>query len=124
MVNRHERKKLRDGFEREPLSGATVTIKCAAGLLVVAGLAIGGPHIDTAEATFAAAAGLMQPLQTKESLTHAKALYHQRQIRFAPTRPGVVVEIPPMDPDRQLNLNVGAERRAAELMHRSGPKKF
>ena len=124
MVNRLERKKLTDGFEREPFSGAAVTIKCAAGLLVVAGLAIAGPRIDAPGAAFAAAHRLPWQGNEKAWLVHAKALYQQRQIRFAPMPPGVVVKIPSANAadirgaDQNSNLNVGARPRDAEFMHK------
>jgi hypothetical protein len=55
MVSQHETERFTEVFNREPLTSAIVVIKCAVGLLIVAGLAVVGAQSDTADAPAATA---------------------------------------------------------------------
>ena len=51
MVSQHERERFMEAFEREPLASTIVVLKCVAGLLIVAGLAVAGANSDAANTT-------------------------------------------------------------------------
>ena len=93
MVDRRQRQKLTDAFRREPLASAVITVKCAAGLLAVAGLAIVGAPTDATDAKIAAAGRQPWLAHEKPALAHAKALYQQRQVRLASTPPEAGIEM-------------------------------
>ena len=94
MVSQHERQRLTEAFKREPLTGAAIVLKCVAGLLVVAGLAIIGAQTDTTDATATAANQLRPQRHEKASTAHSKTLYRERQARLAPTQASLAMEIP------------------------------
>ena len=74
MISHHERKRLTEAFNREPVTGAAVILKCVAGLLVVAGLAIVGVQTDATDATATAANQQRRQSQDKASVAHSKML--------------------------------------------------
>jgi len=96
MISHHERKRLTEAFNREPVTGAAVILKCVAGLLVVAGLAIVGVQTDTTDASATATAANQQRRQSqdKASIAHSKMLYQERQTRLQAASPIVGIEIP------------------------------
>ena len=91
MISHHERKRLTEAFNREPVTGAAVILKCVAGLLVVAGLAIVGVQTDATDATATAANQQRRQSPDKASVAHSKTLYLERQSRLgaAPTIGGI-----------------------------------
>jgi hypothetical protein len=94
MVSQHERQRLTEAFKRETLTGAAIVLKCVAGLLVVAGLAVIEAQTDTSDATATAASQLRSQKHEKASIAHSKTLYQERQTRLASTQAGLPVEIP------------------------------
>ena len=94
MISHHERKRLTEAFNREPVTGAAVILKCVAGLLVVAGLAIVGVQTDATDATATAANQQRRQSQDKASIAHSKMLYQERQTRLQAASPIVGIEIP------------------------------
>ena len=93
MVNQHEREKLTEAFKREPLTGAAVVVKCVAGLLIVAGLAVIGVRTDTTDATATAANQPRSQGYEKASVAHGKTLYQERLMRMEPTLAGFAIQI-------------------------------
>ena len=99
MISHHERKRLTEAFNREPVTGAAVILKCVAGLLVVAGLAIVGVQTDATDATATAANQQRRQSQDKASVAHSKMLYQERQTRLEAAPPiGSSKSIPRMPP--------------------------
>ena len=97
MISHHERKRLTEAYNREPVTGAAVILKCVAGLLVVAGLAIVGVQTDATDATDATATAANQQRrqsQDKASVAHSKMLYQERQTRLEAAPPIGSIEIP------------------------------
>ena len=93
MISHHERKRLTEAFNREPVTGAAVILKCVAGLLVVAGLAIVGVQTDATDATATAANQQRRQSQDKASVAHSKMLYQERQTRLEAAPPIGSIEI-------------------------------
>ncbi len=99
MISHHERKRLTEAFNREPVTGAAVILKCVAGLLVVAGLAIVGVQTDATDETATAANQQRRQSQDKASVAHSKMLYQERQTRLEAAPPiGSSKSIPRMPP--------------------------
>jgi hypothetical protein len=94
MISHHERKRLTEAFNREPVMGVAVILKCIAGLAVVAGLAIVGVQTDATDATATAANQQLRQSQDKASIAHSKMLYQERQTRLQAASPIVGIEIP------------------------------
>jgi hypothetical protein len=94
MISHHERKRLTEAFNREPVTGAAVILKCVAGLLVVAGLAIVGVQTDATDATATAANQQRRQSPDKASVAHSKTLYLERQTRLGAAQTVVGIEIP------------------------------
>jgi len=94
MISHHERKRLTEAFNREPVTGTAVILKCVAGLLVVAGLAIVGVQTDVTDATATAANQQRRQSQDKASIAHSKTLYMERQTRLGAAQTVVGIEIP------------------------------
>ena len=94
MISHHERKRLTEAFNREPVTGAAVILKCVAGLLVVAGLAIVGVQTDATDATATAANQQRRQSPDKASVAHSKTLYLERQTRLGAVQTVVGIEIP------------------------------
>jgi hypothetical protein len=94
MISHHERKRLTEAFNREPVIGAAVILKCIAGLAVVAGLAIVGVQTDPTNATTIASNQQPRQSQDKASIAHSKVLYQERQKRLQAAPPNVGIEIP------------------------------
>ena len=93
MISHHERKRLTEAFNREPVTGAAVILKCVAGLLVVAGLAIVGVQTDATDASATAANQQRRQSQDKASVAHSKMLYQERQTRLEAAPPIGSIEI-------------------------------
>jgi len=87
MVSQRERTRLMEAFKQEPATGAAIIIKCAAGLLVVAGLAVIGAGGDDAQ-TSAIAANKLRSQHETAAIAHSKTLYQDRHARIEPKRPG------------------------------------
>ena len=113
MISHHERKRLTEAFNREPVTGAAVILKCVAGLLVVAGLAIVGVQTDATDATATAANQQRRQSQDKASIAHSKTLYMERQTRLGAAQT-VVVEIP------SANAADGNPNQKSSLTQREG----
>ena len=94
MVSQHERERLTEAFKREPLTGTAVILKCVAGLLVVAGLAIVGAQTDTTDATTTATNQQRRQSHDKASVAHSRTLYQERQSRLESPPPIAAIEIP------------------------------
>ena len=93
MVSQHEREKLTEAFKREPLTGAAVVIKCVAGLLVVAGLAIVGAQTDKTDATATTASQPPSQGYQKASMAYGTTLFQERQTLLEPGQLGVAIQI-------------------------------
>lgn len=94
MVSQHESERLTEAFKREPLTGGPVILKCVAGLLAVAGVAVIGARSDTTDATAAAANQQRRQTHEKASIAHSKTLYQKRQTRLQAPPPIASIEIP------------------------------
>ena len=93
MVSQHEREKLTEAFKREPLTGAAVVIKCVAGLLVVAGLAIVGAQTDTTDATATTASQPPSQGYRNASMAYGTSRFQERQTLLEPGQLGVAIQI-------------------------------
>ena len=87
MVSERERTRLMESFKQEPVTGLAVIIKCAAGLLVVAGLAVIGAGGDSAETSAIAANKFRWQQHETAAVAHSKLLYEERQARIEPKQP-------------------------------------
>jgi len=94
MISHQERKRLTEAFNREPVIGAAVILKCVAGLLIVAGLAIVGAQTDTIDVATTTAANQARQSHDRASVAHSRALYQERQTRLESAPPMVGIEIP------------------------------
>lgn len=93
MVSQRERERLTEAFKREPLTGAAVVFKCAAGLMIVAGLAVMGAQTEPTDAT--ATIGSEPPSQgyQKASMAYGTTLFQERQTLLEPGQLGVAIQI-------------------------------
>jgi hypothetical protein len=87
MVSQRERTRLMRAFRHEPATGAAVIIKCAAGLLVVAGLAAIGAGIENPETSAVAANKLRWQQHETTAIAHSQTLHQERQARIEPKPP-------------------------------------
>ena len=80
MVSSHERHKLMRNFRREPACVLALMLKCVAGLLIIAGVALIGAQTDLSGDV--AADRLHAQRHDSASLAHGKRLYEERRARF------------------------------------------
>lgn len=80
MVISHERRKLMRDFRREPACALALILKCVAGLLIIAGLALIGAQTNVSGDV--AADRLHAQRHDSASLAHGKRLYEERRARF------------------------------------------
>ena len=73
--------------------GTAIIMKCVAGLLVVAGLAIVGVQTDATDTIATAANQQLLAGQDKASIAHSKMLYQERQTRLEAAPPIGSIEI-------------------------------
>lgn len=80
MVSSHERHKLMGDFRREPACVLALILKCVAGLLIIAGVALIGAQTDLSRD---AAPGMPQARRhDSASLAQSKRLHEERRARF------------------------------------------
>lgn len=85
MMTADERNKLIEDFRNEPVYATALVIQCAAGLLLIALIAVIGVHAglrDESDTSTAAAS-----VHETTSLAHSRALYEQRRTQFANRKP-------------------------------------
>jgi hypothetical protein len=87
MVSQREKTRLMQTFRHQPVTGVAVIIKCAAGLLVVAGLAFIGASAEDPEASAISASKLRRQQHETTAIAHSKTLYQERQARIEPKQP-------------------------------------
>ena len=88
MVSQRERTRLMEAFKHEPVAGAAIIIKCAAGLLVVAGLAVIGASADNPETSAIAANKVRWQQHEAAAVAYNKGLSQERQTRIEPKKSG------------------------------------
>jgi len=93
MVSQRERERLTEAFKREPLTGAAVVFKCAAGLMVVAGLAVMGAQTEPTDATATNASEPPSQGYQKASMAYGTTLFQERQTLLEPGQLGVAIQI-------------------------------
>ena len=93
MVSQRERERLTEAFKREPLTGAAVVFKCAAGLMIVAGLAVMGAQTEPTDATATIASEPPSQGYQKASMAYGTTLFQERQTLLEPGQLGVAIQI-------------------------------
>jgi hypothetical protein len=84
---------LTEAFKREPLTGAAVVFKCAAGLMIVAGLAVMGAQTEPTDATATNASEPPSQGYQKASMAYGTTLFQERQTLLEPGQLGVAIQI-------------------------------
>jgi hypothetical protein len=80
MVSSYERRKLMRDFRREPACALALILKCVAGLLIIAGVALIGAQSDLSGDV--ATERLQAQRHDSASLAHSRRLYEERRARF------------------------------------------
>jgi len=80
MVSSHERRKVMRDFRREPACALALILKCVAGLLIIAGVALIGAQTDVSGDV--ATERLHAQRHHSALLAHDRRLYEERRARF------------------------------------------